>query len=214
MAERDVVTKSFEAVKTFLIGKQPKLKKVVLRFCDEADYLYENSKKEQAGEGKPPRVYAHALHYSNTICVTPLMAELSEEQRQGIIVHEFGHIYCGIHHKEYDADEDADADLVVITIFGVNLHYDDDDIESVVLPIGSEPIEDAELTDEELEEAIGEMEEEESEEEENEYGLDAPSSEDLKRSLELVPEEVDEDETRKINEGKEGPVIDAETEEE
>lgn len=214
MNDTNAVVESFEAVKEYVVRNFPEFQTAALLFCEEADELYEESRAEQAEEGKPPRIYAHTLHHPETVCVTPLMTQLSEEQRQGIFIHEFGHLYAQAHPDEYDANEDADADLVAVTVFGVNLHYDDDDIEYVVLPIGSEPVDESPLTDEELQKAIEEIrEEEEGEEEENEYGLDVPSPGDLKRSLELVPEEVSKEEAQEINDESEGTIIDAETEE-
>ena len=186
---------SFETVKEFIVAKFPDFANITLFACDEADEMYEESIVEQAEEGQPPRVYAHVGHFEDIVCYSPHMDKLSEEQRQGIFIHEFGHLYAKRYPYNAETDEyfeweeDSDADLVVVTIFGVNLHYDDDDIECVVLPIGSELIDNTKVTDEEVEQALKEIEEEygveedEEEEEASEFDLGLPSAEELQDSI-------------------------------
>jgi len=188
--------KSFGAVKEFVVANFPDFANIALFACDEADKMHEESATEQAEEGKPPRVYAHTGHFEDVVCYSTYMdGDLSEEQRQGIFIHEFGHLYAKRYPYNAETDEyfeweeDSDADLVVVTIFEVNLHYDDDDIECVVLPIGSELIENTEASDEEVEQTLQEIEEkygteeEEEEEEISEFDLGLPSAEELRDSI-------------------------------
>ena len=119
---------SFETVKEFVVAKFPDFANITLFACDEAEEMFEESATEQAEEDKPPRVHAHVGHFEDVVCYTPHMDDLSEEQRQGIFIHEFGHLYAKRYPYNADTDEyfeweeDSDADLVVVTIFGVNLH--------------------------------------------------------------------------------------------
>jgi len=204
------VIDDFETVKSFITNMYPELNNIILHFCDDAEEIYRQSEEERKDEGKPPRVYAHVLHHPNTVCASMHMAELTAEQRQGIFVHEFGHLFCERYpyyegtENPLDREEDGDADYAVTQIFKVNLHYDDDDIEYVVLPIGSEEVEDIDPS--EIQELATEEEEEDAEEE-DEYGLGLPSSEDLQESI--VAEPMSEEEEKEADSGN---VIDLEPE--
>jgi len=203
------IVKDFESVKAFVVSQRPEFENVVLHFCDEATEIYRESAQEQAQRDKPPRTYAHTLHYPNTVCITPMAGELTSGQRQGIFIHEFGHLFCDRHpyyegiDNPLDKMEDGDADYVVITVFGVHLHYgDEDEIQYIKLPIGSEPIPPEDPDEKDIEEI-------EEEEEHDEYGLGLPTSGDLAPSLEA--EVMTEQEAREIAKG-DAPVIDLEPE--
>ncbi|MBD3264316.1 MAG: hypothetical protein GF375_04355 [Candidatus Omnitrophica bacterium] len=139
-----------------MVDRRPEFKNVVLHVCPDAEQAYQESIEEQAEKGLPPRLYAHTMHHPNTVCCSSMMVELSEENRQGIFIHEFGHLFCQRHpyyegmDNPLDNYDDGDADYVVTEIFKVNLHYDDNEIEEVVLPIGSEPFDDDEGENEEV----------------------------------------------------------------
>lgn len=64
-----------------------------------------------------PRVHAHALHRSRTICVVEDFEGLSDEHKLGVLLHEFGHVYGG--------DDDAEADLWVEETLGIDIRYVD-----------------------------------------------------------------------------------------
>jgi hypothetical protein len=161
--------KSFAVVKDYLIQNFPEFQTVRLKVCSEADKYYEESISEQVEEGKLPRVFSHTVHEDNTVCYTEKMDELSEEQRTGIFIHEFGHLYIENHPFDFVDEErpgevendDINADIVVYEMFKVEIHYDDNDIEFVNLPLGCDIIE--ELDEDDDEESEGEIEGEEEE---------------------------------------------------
>jgi len=168
----EVSEKSFVIVKDYLIQNFPEFLNVCLKVCPEADKYYEESKIEQAGEGKLPRVFSHTVHEDNTVCYTEKMdTELSEEQRVGIFIHEFGHLYIENHPFDFISEEgtgevendDINADIVVYEMFKVEMHYNDNDIEYVNLPLGCDVIESLDEDDEESEsEGNGEKDDEEN----------------------------------------------------
>jgi hypothetical protein len=162
----EISERSFAVVKDYLLQNFPEFQSVRLKVCPEADRYYEESIKEQAGEGKLPRVFAHTLHEDNTVCYTEKMdTELSEEQRMGIFIHEFGHLYIENHPFDFMDEErpgevendDINADIVVYEMFRVEMHYDDNDIEYVNLPLGCDTIESLD-DDEDDEKSVGGIE--------------------------------------------------------
>lgn len=64
-----------------------------------------------------PRVFAHALHYKNTICLHPLFEDLKDEFKCGILLHEMGHVFGG--------EEEAEADLWVDEQLRIAIKYRD-----------------------------------------------------------------------------------------
>jgi hypothetical protein len=195
---------NFQAVKDFVLEKFSEFQHTRLEPCQEADLFYEMSKAERSVEDKPPRTYAHTGHRQNVVCYTTKMDEdLIDEQMQGIFIHEFGHEFCKRHPEwegeELDWEDEADADFVVTTLFEVNLHYgDDDEIQYVELPIGSEPVEEDDMTEEEIEDALEEFREEYGdiegpeefeEKEESEFDLGLPTDRDFRLSAREPVEE-------------------------
>lgn len=181
--EEEIIAASFAVVKDYVTAKFSEFGNVEMMFCPEAEMYYEMSVAEQMKQGKRGRVFAHVFHLPAAVCVSHPMAALSEEQRQGILIHEFGHLYAERHPEpiydigemgidggdiedyQMDPKDDADADLIVIEKFGVNMHYDEDDIEYVQLPLGSEEIPpDEELTSEEMDAALETLDDEGEEE--------------------------------------------------
>lgn len=53
------------------------------------------------------RNYAHTYHYENTICLAEAFWELPRQYRDGIILHEIGHLIAGSHGSEDEANEAA-----------------------------------------------------------------------------------------------------------
>jgi len=214
------IINNFESVKAFVVAKFPEFSSIELLFCEDADQTYHESIEERYEEGEEePRTYSHVFHYPGKICVTTNMVELTDEQMQGVFIHEFGHLFAEMYpyYEGMDAelgDDQGDADYVVTSIFGVNLHYgDEDELQYVVLPIGSEPLDDAELTEEERQAIAAELSEELSEDEDEEeehdsYGIGLPSSDELQESLQADVVEPGSIEL----EGTDGPVIDTEFE--
>jgi len=64
-----------------------------------------------------PRVHAHVFHYPDTICIVRDFDNLDDEHKIGILLHEFGHLFGGQH--------DADADLWVEQVLGIDIEYVD-----------------------------------------------------------------------------------------
>lgn len=188
----EITEKSFESVKAYVVGKYPEFENISLEPCDECENDYQESKEERAEEGMEPRVFAHSLHKPFIICYNERMdEELSEAERQGILVHEFGHLYDVRHAEELAGFDDPEmrADLIAFSKFRVPINYEDGrDIQTIELPIGSEEVNDEdaiailedideELSSEELEEILNELEEEDDEnEDDDEFNLNLPES--------------------------------------
>ena len=71
---------------------------VSLRSCDAADAEHAANRRQ----------YAHTFHYPETICVADAFWQLPAKHRDGIILHEFGHLVAGPHASEREADEAAE----------------------------------------------------------------------------------------------------------
>lgn len=54
------------------------------------------------------RNYAHTYHYPRTICLAEAFWELPREYRDGIILHEIGHLLAGPQGSEADANRAAE----------------------------------------------------------------------------------------------------------
>lgn len=141
---------SFEVVKNYVTADFPELYKIKLKECPDCEKMYQESKTEQAKKGLPPRVYAHTYHFPETICYSKRMdTELSEEERQGILIHEFGHIYNKKHPDDaslYKEDIEMWADVIVFLRFKVVIDYNDREIEAVNLPLGSDEVSDDDIS--------------------------------------------------------------------
>lgn len=141
----EISKKSFEVVKDFVTKQYPEFGDIILKVCEDAEEIYQESKVDMAAEGKKPRVFAHTLHEDGVVCYTERMdTEISGENRIGIFLHEFGHLYVDsfpedVTDEEFEAmDEDTVevmADLAVKEFFGVEIKYDNNDIQFVNLPL-------------------------------------------------------------------------------
>ena len=80
---------------------------VALRHCLEAD--------KEHGENR--RQYAHTFHYPQTICLADAFWSLPKKHRDGIILHELGHLLAGV-----EASEDA-ANEAVEDSTGARIEY-------------------------------------------------------------------------------------------
>jgi hypothetical protein len=65
------------------------------------------------------RQYAHTFHYPGTICLAREFWELPKEFRDGILLHEIGHMLAGPEGTEAEATEAAER------FFGVEIRYVD-----------------------------------------------------------------------------------------
>lgn len=190
-----VTEKSFDKVKEHIVNLVPELKDVKLEICPDAEEAYQESLQSRKEEGEDEaRVYAHTLHKPNVVCYTERMDnELTEEERQGILVHEFGHIYANRHLDEYEDDDCIAADVCALEKFGVVLTYNDRDIEEAKLPLGSDIGDDDELTEEEQKElekdidGLFDLDEDEDEYEDEEEDFDEDEDE-----IEITDEEIAE----------------------
>jgi hypothetical protein len=195
--------KAFEVVKEFLVSNFPEFNNTTLESCPTADEYYEESKIEQEKEKKLPRVYAHTLHKENVVCYTEKMdTDLSDEQRIGIMIHEFGHLLIENHPYDFtDEDtgevqnDDMNADIVCYEMFGVEIHYDDNDIEYVNLPLGCDVIEQIDESDEESN--IDKSEDMLEPEEKNEPEIET----EIKPGVELKTDQNIEEELKNDGEG-------------
>lgn len=120
--------RSFHAVKQYVCSIYPALRRIKLRHCMDVEREHEASWRQ----------FAHSIHVNNSICYSYSMEELEEAQRQGIFMHEFGHIFCDKYPYLWPDNEDEDADQVCEEEFGVPIFYDRESVEFVILPLGSE----------------------------------------------------------------------------
>ena len=112
---------------------RPVIGDVRLRHCPLADRQHRTSWRN----------VAHTLHYPKTICVARILAKMPDENIQGVLWHEAGHLImdefvpevnkqlgdCDKHHIEQEAE--LFANEVVETMFGIVIAYDQDLIQFV-----------------------------------------------------------------------------------
>jgi hypothetical protein len=68
------------------------------------------------------RQYAHTFHYPETICLVDAFWRLPKELRDGIMLHEFGHVIAG--HDASEAEANSEIERITGTkIFHVNSRY-------------------------------------------------------------------------------------------
>jgi hypothetical protein len=79
------------------------------RQCSEAEREHQ----------KDIRQYAHTYHYPETICVCAAFWDLPKEYRDGVILHEIGHLIVGPRGSEAEATRAAEA------FFDVEIRYVD-----------------------------------------------------------------------------------------
>jgi len=127
---------SFNCVKDFVCDLYPEMDNIKLHHCKDAE----------KDHGREWRVFAHMNHVDDAVCYSDAMEELSEEQRQGIFLHEFGHMLCELYKDEFPENSDDDADGVILDEFDVQIFYDKRDVEIVLLPLEEE---DEEIIEEE-----------------------------------------------------------------
>lgn len=80
---------------------------------------WRNCSEVEAEHRKDRRQYAHTYHYANTICVCRAFWELPKPYRDGVLLHEIGHLLAGPDGGESDANEAARE------FFGVPIKYVD-----------------------------------------------------------------------------------------
>lgn len=114
--------KAFRAIRAQVFRIAPDLARVRLSYCPDADYFH----------GQEDRVYAHVGHKPLTICVARAFEDLPDDNQRGILWHEFGHLLLdhGYIDGQTDYDE-ANADYAVYEAFGIEIAYDDENIQSV-----------------------------------------------------------------------------------
>jgi hypothetical protein len=83
-----------------------------LRHCAEVEQEHKRSQRQ----------YAHTYHYRDTICVCDDFWELPEAHRDGVLLHELGHLFAGDEGSEADAN-DAAKDLLGAKIEYVDSPY-------------------------------------------------------------------------------------------
>lgn len=133
--------KDFEDVKAFITKNFPEFSDVRLQACEECEEMYIESLKKQSKKELPARTYAHTLHIPNVVCYTERMdTELSEAQRKGIFIHEFGHLFDERYPETAEMYADGDdrevvADMISFAVFRVPIDYGDYDIQEVDLPL-------------------------------------------------------------------------------
>lgn len=96
------------------------MKKFKWRFCPVAEHEHQVSKRQ----------YAHTFHYGKTICTCHALWKLPKRHRDGILLHEIGHLLAGKHGTEADANRMA-LRLTGHEIVYIDSPYYGDDLESV-----------------------------------------------------------------------------------
>lgn len=136
----------FEQLKGHLIDKYNGPREIIEQIID---IDFERCRLADSDHYKHNRIYAHVGCEDLRICVTSSIELLDRENLQGIFVHEIGHL---IHlnltdildHCESLSDEDVEllnnlddeeliADQIVLTLFGIYIHYDSKKVQWVSL---------------------------------------------------------------------------------
>lgn len=76
-------------------------------------------KGAEAEHRRNRRQYAHTYHYADTICVCRALWELPKSYRDGILLHEIGHLLAGPDGGEADANQAARE------VLGTQIEYED-----------------------------------------------------------------------------------------
>jgi len=119
---------SFEMVKGYVCDLYPEFEDVMLQHCGKAEADHKRKK----------RWYAHTNHVADVICICRAFENLGDEQRAGILMHEFGHLFCERFPRLYPKNNDDNADAACENEFNIPIYYDDDDLEVVDLPLVAE----------------------------------------------------------------------------
>lgn len=80
---------------------------------------YTNCREVEEEHRRDERQYAHTYHYDGVICLCEAFWDLPRPYRDGILLHEIGHLLVGPEGSEREATEAAEE------LFGVNIHYVD-----------------------------------------------------------------------------------------
>ena len=79
------------------------------RFCREAEEDHQRAQRQ----------YAHTYHYRDTICLCRAFWALPKAYRDGVILHEIGHLLVGPKGSESEATKAAEE------FFNARIHYVD-----------------------------------------------------------------------------------------
>jgi hypothetical protein len=84
----------------------------LLRHCEEAEREHAENRRQ----------YAHTFHFPETICIVEAFWRLPKRHRDGIILHEFGHLVAGPDASESEANEAVER-LTGAVVRYVNSRY-------------------------------------------------------------------------------------------
>lgn len=118
MKHNPLVRKAWDHTLILFIRKFPSFRPRLLH-CHLAD-------KDHSQES---RIYMHTNHFKDTVCYAQAAAELPFENLVGVFAHEFGHILSGL-------DDEASVDIWVLDNVGLDIGYDEDEVECVDLEEG------------------------------------------------------------------------------
>lgn len=127
-----VTEEIFEDCKTWICDDlgYDEFSEVRLQVCEQAEKDHE--KKE--------RWYAHTGHLPDTICVCEAIEDLDEDIIYGIMMHEFGHLFCERYPRKGGRNTDANANKASKKYFHTPIYITDDGLklEFIDLPLGGE----------------------------------------------------------------------------
>jgi len=129
------VREVFLSIRKRVLDKYDYLPHTKVAYCFQADMEHDKSARQ----------YAHWGHRKNTICLAHDIDKLPEANLRGIFLHEYGHVLDDHFEPEEGTDEEdmadklddiADgedrADEIVSVLLGVDIEYDDNDVQREV----------------------------------------------------------------------------------